>query len=50
MGQRFHPTPSNQALFAAGLQAFTDYMPVEHLKDRGIYSTYEWGKNPKSSC
>lgn len=41
----FYPTPSNQALFAAGVQAFTDYMPVEHSKDRGIYSTYEWGKN-----
>lgn len=41
----FYPTSSNQALFKAGVQAFTDYMPVTHSKDRGIYSTYTWGKN-----
>lgn len=41
----FYPTPDNQALFTAGVQAFTDYMPVEHSKKNGIYSTYKWGKN-----
>ncbi len=37
--------PANEAHFRAGVEAFTDYTPVDHSPETGIFSVYRWGPN-----
>ena len=41
----FTVAENGQALYDAGVKAFTDYMPVTFKKSTGIYRTVRWGKN-----
>jgi alkaline phosphatase D len=41
----FTLTENGQAIYDAGVKAFTDYMPVSFSKSKGIYRTVRWGKN-----
>ncbi|MGI8460656.1 MAG: alkaline phosphatase D family protein [Solirubrobacterales bacterium] len=34
-----------EALYQAGVKAFTDYAPVDYSEDDGLYRTFKWGKN-----
>jgi alkaline phosphatase D len=34
-----------QDLYEAGVQAFTDYSPVDYSSQDGLYRTFRWGKN-----
>src|SRR5215210_6881622 len=34
-----------QKLYADGVKAFREYMPVTYSKSRGIYRSFRWGKN-----
>jgi alkaline phosphatase D len=38
-------TVDGRKLFAAGVKAFREYMPVTYSKSRGIYRSFRWGKN-----
>ncbi len=34
-----------EALYAAGVRAFTDYAPVGYSEKKGLYRKFRWGKN-----
>jgi alkaline phosphatase D len=34
-----------QALYEAGVKAFTDYAPVDYTEEDGLYRTFRWGKD-----
>jgi alkaline phosphatase D len=38
--------PENgQAIYQAGVKAFTDYAPVSYSSDTGLYRSFRWGQN-----
>jgi len=34
-----------QAIYGAGVKAFTDYAPVSYSRDTGLYRSFRWGAN-----
>ena len=38
-------TVDGRKLYADGVKAFREYMPVTYSKSRGIYRSFRWGKN-----
>jgi alkaline phosphatase D len=34
-----------QAIYQAGVEAFTDYAPVNYTADTGLYRSFRWGQN-----
>jgi phosphodiesterase/alkaline phosphatase D-like protein len=41
----FSRAENDNTLYAAGVQAFTDYAPVAKPSTTGLYRTFRWGKN-----
>jgi alkaline phosphatase D len=41
----FSRPENGEALYRAGVQAFTDYAPVEYTARDGLYRTFRWGRN-----
>jgi phosphodiesterase/alkaline phosphatase D-like protein len=41
----FSKADSGQAIYAAGVKAFTDYAPVAKPGKLGLYRTFRWGRN-----
>jgi phosphodiesterase/alkaline phosphatase D-like protein len=41
----FTPPENGTDIYKAGVQAFQDYMPVTYSASKGIYRSFQWGKN-----
>jgi hypothetical protein len=41
----FSKPEDGQAIYDAGVGAFTDYAPVDYSSDTGLYRTFRWGQN-----
>jgi len=41
----FSVAEDGQAIYQAGVQAFTDYAPVTYSPDTGLYRSFRWGQN-----
>ena len=41
----FSKAEMGDALYKAGVKAFTDYAPVTYTPQNGLYRTFRWGKN-----
>jgi alkaline phosphatase D len=41
----FSRAEDGEALYRAGVQAFTDYMPATYSDAGGLYRTFRWGRN-----
>jgi phosphodiesterase/alkaline phosphatase D-like protein len=41
----FSRAENGEALYAAGVEAFTEYAPVSYRPARGLYRTFRWGRN-----
>jgi alkaline phosphatase D len=41
----FSRPEEGEALYRAGVKAFTDYAPVTYTRTNGLYRTFRWGRN-----
>ena len=41
----FSKAENGEAVYQAGVKAFTDYTPVTYSSKNGLYRTFRWGKN-----